>query len=196
MRNFKQKILGVIIACIMLVYILYPAQCTELHIKIYLADDSAPKTFTLYYATEASPDLSDSQTAYAEAIDKQVDIVLPKELCEKLTTLRLDLHHSDALIAIDRVELCSGGFIQQSYDGATFFDKANIHSTNDIAVMQSVGNVFYIGTAGSDPYIFLQPSVIQTCNEAYSHYTVTKIFICLFFISIYILAHKKLFTAD
>lgn len=196
MKKFFKLLLIFITLGAMCLFILYPFHCTDLHLKIYFSADSAPTECTAYYTTAQNPAYGDEQMLNAEINDGMADILFPKELCETITGLRLDFTQTDSLIGIARIELCSAGFVQTTFDAPDFFDETNILATNDIASIQPVMHTVYIQTKGPDPYVFFQQAMVQACNEAYSHYTGSKTAICLFVLITGILARKKLFTAE
>jgi hypothetical protein len=140
--------------------------------------------------------MSDDTLIFANAYYGYADLIFPKELCNTLTGLRLDLSHAEDLVCLKRIELCSGGFVRKSYDASQFFAQSNIVATNDLSALQHVDYLTYIKTSGNDPYIVFHPNLVKECNDAYSHYTGTKVLICLFLIGTWILSHKKYFTAD
>lgn len=193
-KNLLLFILGTLFFCAACAFIFYPFMCTDLHLKIYFAQDSAYTECSLYYTTTDAPDMSDDKQLDADMTSGKADLVLPKELCRKLTGLRLDFKETDNLLCINRVELCSGGFIRKSFDASQFFAETNIDATNNISSLQNADIITYIGTDGNDPYILFSPEVVQECNDAYSHYTGTKAFICLFVATTVLLARKKIYS--
>lgn len=195
-KYLKLLIIAVLTACAVCTFIFYPFMCTDLHIKIYFNDDSDYTTCSMYYTTTEHPNMSNDTLIHAKMQNGYADLVLSKEFCNKLTGLRLDFSPVDKLICIKRVELCSGGFVQESYDASQFFEQSNITATNDISSLDCVDAVTYIGTSGNDPYIFLHPDLAAECNNAYSHYTKTKVLLCLFIFGTWFLSRKKYFTAD
>lgn len=195
MKKIKNFIYIILILAAMGFYVLYPFRCTDLHIKIYLTEDSAYTDFSVYYTTADAPVFHGEHLIHANTEEFMADILLPKELCKNLTGLRLDLSHADSPISIKRVELCSGGFIRRTFDGSDFMNAAYIAGSNDIASIQQVFETAYLSTSGNDPYIIFSPEMVKTGNEAFSHYTGTKLFLCLFIIATVFLARRKLFTA-
>ncbi len=195
-KHFKSYIIMAAILCAALLFIFYPFMCTDLHIKLYFGEDSDVAYCNLYYTTEDMPNFDDSNMLTAKATADYADILIPKEACGKLTNLRLDFSPVEDLISISRVELCSGGFIQKSFSGPDFFKEDNILQTNDLETLHSTKYITYIGTAGTDPYIMFQTAVVSACNNAFSHYTVTKLLICLFIAGTVILSRRKLFPAE
>lgn len=193
-KKFKIFLTAAFITCVACAFIFYPFMCTDLHLKIYFAQDSAYTECSLYYATTDAPDMSDDNLLYADMTSGKADLVIPRELCGNLTGLRLDLEKTDNLICINRVELCSGGFVRKTFDASQFFTEENIAATNDISSLQNADIITYIGTDGSDPYILFGSEMIQQCNDAYSHYTGTKAFLCLFVLTAFLLARKKIYT--
>ena len=193
-KKFKIFLIAAFIACVVCTFIFYPFMCTDLHIKIYFAQDSAYTECSLYYTTTDAPAMSDDKLLYADMTSGKADLILPKELCGNLTGLRLDFTEAESLICINRIELCSGGFVRKTLDASQFFAEENIAATNDISSLQSANIITYIGTDGNDPYILFSPEVVQQCNDAYSHYTGTKAFICLFVAATVMLARKKIYT--
>ena len=193
-KKFKIFLIAAFIACAACAFIFYPFMCTDLHIKIYFAPDSAYTECSLYYTTTEAPAMSDDNLLYAYAAYDKVDFVLRRELCGTLTGLRLDFTEADNLICINRIELCSGGFVRKTFDASQFFAEENIAATNDITSLQSADIITYIGTDGNDPYILFGPEMIQLCNDTYSHYTGTKAFICLFVATAVMLSRKKIYT--
>ncbi len=194
--NFKTLTIILLILAAMCLFIFYPFQCTDLHLKITFSDDSAYTDCTAYYTTAQNPAYGNEQMIPATVTDGIADIIFPKELCGTLTGLRLDFSQTDSLIRIARVELCSAGFVQTSLDASEFFAESQILATNDISAVQPVMATAYIKADGYDPYIYFQPAIVQACNEAYSHYTGSKLAICLFLIITVFLARKQLFTAE
>lgn len=193
-KKFKIFLTAAFIACAACAFIFYPFMCTDLHLKIYFAQDSAYTECSLYYATTDAPDMSDDKLLYADMTSGKADLVLPRELCGNLTGLRLDLKEADNLICINRIELCSGGFVRKTFDASQFFAEANIAATNDILSLQNADIITYIGTSGNDPYILFGSEIVKQCNDAYSHYTGTKAFLCLFILTAFLLARKKIYT--
>ena len=194
--SFKSYLLAALIACAMAIFISYPIMCTSLHIKLYFDDASDHKQCSLYYTTAETPNFSEDKLITAKPSYDKADLVLPKSLCSKLENLRLDFSYTESLISIDRIELCSGGFVQETYSAKEFFHPDNIQYTNDIALIQPTASATYIDTSGSDPFIVFQPSVVKECNDAFSHYTVTKLLICIFVAVTIFLARKKIFSAE
>ena len=193
-KKFKIFLTAAFITCVACAFIFYPFMCTDLHLKIYFAQDSAYTECSLYYTTTDAPNMSDDKLLYADITSGKADLVLSKELCGNLTGLRLDFTEADNLICIKRIELCSGGFVRKTFDASQFFAEENITATNDIAALQNTVISTYIGTNGNDPYILLGPEVVQECNNAYSHYTGTKAFICLFVAAAVLPARKKIYS--
>ena len=192
--NFKLLLVTVLTACAMCAFTFYPFMCTDLHLKIYFTQDSAYTDCTLYYTTADAPNMSNSQKVDAILTEGKADLILPKELCSKLTGLRLDFKHTDKLICINRVELCSGGFVRKTYDASQFFAEDNVVNTNQISALQNTTLVTYIGTNGNDPYLLLSPEMVHQFNLAFSHYTGSKAFLCIFIVVTIVLARKKLYT--
>ncbi len=197
MKNFRKSFLiALLIIFIMGGFILYPFECTDLHLKLTFSSDSAYTECTAYYTTVQNPVYSEEQSIAAIIDNGKADIVFPKELCKSLTGLRLDFSQNNDLIGITRVELCSAGFAQTTMDASDFFAAANILATNDISVIQPVQTTAYIGTDDSDPHVLFQTNIVEACNDAYSHYTFSKFALFAFIILSYILARKNLFAAD
>lgn len=190
-KKFKIFLIAAFIAC---AFIFYPFMCTDLHIRIYFAPDSAYTECSLYYTTTEAPAMSDNKLLYADMTSGKADLILRGELCGNLTGLRLDFTEADNLICIKRIELCSGGFVRKTFDASQFFAEENIAATNDISSLQNSDIITYIGTSGNDPHILFSPEVVQECNDAYSHYTGTKAFICLFVTAAVLLSRKKIYT--
>lgn len=193
--NYKNIFITVLITGCMCFFVLYPFSCGDLHLKIYLNEDSAYTTCSVYYTTVQDPVFHDGQRIDADTESGYADLIIPKEYCGQLTGLRLDFTPADALIGIKRVELCSGGFVRQSLDASDFFTEAAASVTNDIQTLQAVQNVVYIQTSGSDPHIYFDAHTINICQEAFSHYTGSKLAICLFLLTFWFLYRKPLFTA-
>ena len=197
MKNFRKSFLiALLILFIMGGFILYPFECTDLHLKLTFSKDSAYTECTAYYTTVQNPVYSEEQSIAAIIDNGKADIVFPKELCKSLTGLRLDFSQSNDLIGISRVELCSAGFAQTTMDASVFFAAANILAINDISVIQPVQTTAYIGTDGSDPHLLFQANIVEACNDAYSHYTFSKLAVCIFILLAWLLARKKLFTTE
>lgn len=194
--NSKVLIATILAACAMCAFIFYPFMCTDLHLKIYFSNDSAPTECSLYYTTAESPSFSEDKLLIANITASSADIILPKNLCGKLENVRLDFAYTDSLIGIKHIELRSAGFARNTLDASQFFDQTNIYTTNDLSALQHTSTVTYIGTAGGDPFIIFQPNIVQEFNDAYSHYTGTKAFICLYFVITILLAHKKVFSEE
>lgn len=197
MKQKTKAILAVIFtACAVGFFIFYPFMCTKLHLKVYFHKDSASTNCQLYYTTRSAPVMSNETSSAASISDGKADIVLSSELCRALTGIRLDFSPADSLIHIDRIELCSGGFVQKSFDASEFFAEDNIIAKNDISSVTLVGTSAYIGTEGIDPYLVFSTDMIQTFNDAFSHYTGTKAGICLFIAAAIVLSRKRLFSNE
>ncbi len=197
MKQKTRAILAVIFTvCAAAVFIFYPFMCTKLHLKVYFHKDSAFTDCRLYYSTLSAPVMSNETSSYATISNGKADIVLSSELCGSFTGIRLDFAQADALIHISRVELCSGGFVQKSFDASEFFAADNVIATNDVDSITPVGTTAYIGTQGIDPYLVFSEDMTQTFNDAFSHYTGTKAAICLFIAAMVLLSHKKLFSVE
>ncbi len=193
--NPKNILLTLLIIGAMCLFIFYPFSCTDLHFKIYFSKDSAYTECTAYYTTVQDPVFSDAQRITATTTEGMADILFPKDFCENLTGLRLDFTQTDNLIRIDRIELCSAGFIQRSLNASEFLTESAMLAVHDISAVQPVMHTVYIKTDGSDPYIYFTSDTVQFFNDAFSHYTGSKLAICLFFILTAVLARKNLFKA-
>lgn len=197
MKRKTKVILAVLLtACAVGLFIFYPFTCTKLHLKIYFHDDSAYTDCRLYYSTLSDPVMSNETSSYASVSDGKADIVLSSRLCKTLTGIRLDFSPTDSLIHIDRIELCSAGFVQKSFDASDFFAEDNLIAENDISSITLVGTSAYIGTDGMDPYLVFSEDMTQTFNDAFSHYTGTKAGICIFLAVAVLLSRKKLFSNE
>lgn len=195
-KSPKVFIAAVLTACAMCAFIFYPFMCANLHLKIYFEDVSSPTDCSLYYTTTEAPSMSEDKVIYAHTRKGKADFILPADLCGKLEKLRLDFTPTDNLICINRVELCSGGFVRKTYDAAQFFDHENIQMTNDLSPLQCTAAIAYIGTDGNDPFITFQPGIVREFREAFSHYTGTKAFLCLFLVAAFVLSRQKIFPVD
>ena len=194
--NCKKILITLLIAGCMCFFVLYPFSCGDLHLKIYLNEDSAYTTCSVYYTTVQDPAFHDGQRIDATVEKGYADLLIPKEYCGQLTGLRLDFAPADTLIAIKRVELCSGGFVRQSLDASAFFTEKAASVTHNIQTIQAVQNVVYIQTSGSDPHIYFDAHTLDICRDAFSHYTGSKLAVCLFLLAVWLLYRKPLFTAE
>lgn len=191
----KTKLLCAIILAV--VFILIPLPPAALYIRIQF-DEIAGDKCTLYYATDTTGGFSEEQCILSK-IDpdtNQVTFRLDSSLDGHLTDLRIDFPPAEDLVCIKTITASSAGIIQDEYNPCHFFANDNIASTHeaDITLVHPTNRV-YISTTENDPYIVLSSGLTAQLQDHYSHFGITRLFVCILVAIGYLFARKNPFSA-
>lgn len=196
----KKKILfACIIFLLMAAFVLIPVPASKLYIRIYF-DEIKGDNCALYYAVDGTNTFSQEQCIGC-AIDyekQMVEFALEPSLEGRITGLRLDFPDMPQLLCIKTITVSNAGVIKREYDPCDFLAEENILFSNDIDAMSlvTVRARAYIRTLSGDPYLILSNGFCQQIMDCYSHFTLTKLVICVFLSVSFFLAKKNVFRED
>ena len=181
-----------------IIFLLIPLPASDLILRITLEESFSiePHDFFLYYAM-------DGQTWSEEhkilgSLDEERNIVsfqVDSSLEEHLTGLRIDFPNQQQLVGVENITVSSAGFPKKQYNPCVFFDVANQKAQNGLYAIDLVPTRAraYIGTTPEDPYIILSDTLTGQITGLFSHYRMTRFFICLFASACCLSYQKKLF---
>ena len=181
-----------------IIFLLIPLPASGLILRIAL-DESypiEPHDFFLYYAIDGQG-WSEGQKIPG-SLDEERDVVsfqVDSSLEKNLTGLRIDFPNQQQVMEIKNITVSSAGFPKKQYNPCIFFDTANIKIQNGLYAIDLVptrGRAF-IGTTPEDPHIVLSDVLTQQITGLFSHYRITRFFICLFVAACCLSYQKKLF---
>lgn len=179
-------------------FVLIPLPAADVYVRIQFSEVQG-ENCALYYATAVSPGFSQDKCIISD-IDydkKQVTFRLDSSLEGQLTGLRLDFPVTDALIGVEKVTISSAGIIQKQYNPCDFFAEENIAHVNQAEYSLVIPkNRFYVAPKGEDPYMILSETPVRLVNQGYSHFTLSRIGMCLFAAGCYFFAKKKVFSEE
>ncbi|MCM1325767.1 MAG: hypothetical protein NC094_05375 [Bacteroidales bacterium] len=179
-----------------LVFIFLPFPASDLIIRIYF-DEIAGDSCVLYYTTKENPSFCEEQSISSDIdyAQKKVEFRLNGNLEGHLDNLRLDFPpHTEQLICVKNITLSSAGVIRREYTSCSFFAAENIASAQETSVtLVHPRNRAYLSTGSDDPYILLAPGLTRQIADCYSHRTISRLALCLFFFGSCLLARKRLF---
>ena len=181
-----------------IIFLLIPLPASGLILRIAL-DESypiEPHDFFLYYAIDGQG-WSEGQKILG-SLDEERNVVsfhVDSSLENNLTGLRIDFPDHQQIVDVKNITVSSAGFPKKQYNPCVFFDEANRKTQNGLYAVDLVptrGRVF-IGTTPEDPHIVLSDVLTQQIARLFSHYRMTRFFICLFVLACCLSYRKKLF---
>lgn len=195
----KKVVFACIIFLVMAVFIFIPAPTSKLYIRIYF-DEIQGNNCELYYAVDGMNAFSREQ-CITSAIDynrKMVEFALEPSLEGHVTGLRLDLPGEPQLLCIKSITVSNAGVIKRQYNPCRFFAQDNITYSNDIdAISLATAKArAYFNAVSNDPYLILSDGLSRQIMDCYSHFTLTKLVVCVFLAGCFFLSKKKIFKED
>lgn len=188
-----------IIFLVMVVFILIPAPTSKLYIRIYF-DAIQGNNCILYYAVDGVNIFSQEQCIVSDVDHdrKMVEFALEPSLEGRITGLRLDFPGEPQLMCIKSITVSNAGVIKRQYNPCRFFAQENITYSNDIdAISLATAQArVYINAVSDDPYLILSDGLIRQIVDCYSHFTLTRLAVCVFLSGCFFLSKKKLFRED
>lgn len=181
-----------------IIFQLIPLPASDLILRITL-EDSFPiesHDFFLYYATYGQ--IWTEEQKILGSLDAERDIIsfqVDSSLEGRLTGLRIDFPSQQQVMCVKNITISSAGFPKKQYNPCVFFDEANRKAQNGLYAVDLVPTRAraYIGTTPEDPYIVLSDVLTQQIARLFSHYRMTRFFICLFVLACCLSYRKKLF---
>lgn len=196
----KKKVVFIcIIFLVMAVFVLIPAPTSKLYIRIYF-EEIQGNNCELYYAVDNINTFSHEQCIIS-AIDhdrKMVEFALEPSLEGHVTGLRLDFPGEPQLLSIKSITVSNAGVIKRQYNPCRFFSQENIANTNDIdeISLATARARVYINVVSNDPFLAFSDGLCRQIMDCYSHFTLTKLAICVFLLGSFIISKKKIFRED
>ena len=181
-------IMEVVVLLLLFAWCIVPFTTAKMHLKVYF--EQGEGECILYYTTKEDFIFDEEKTYRALITDGCADFVLAPELEDELRDVRFDFPATAKEYIVTRAELTSGGWVKKNYDGSQFFSPAAVVMCNDIRAMDPAMQKVVVLTE-SDPYVVFSEGRVAEFNKAFSHYTVTKVFIVLFIAATYMFAVKK-----
>ena len=194
----KKKWLLILILLGTIIFLLIPLPASDLILRITLAESYPiePHNFFLYYSMDGQA-WSDEQKILG-SLDEDRGIVsfqVDSSLEGHLTGLRIDFPDQQQVVGVKNITVSSAGFPKKQYNPCVFFDVANRKAQNGLYAVDLVPTRAraYIGTTQEDPYVVLSDVLTQQIAGLFSHYRMTRFFICLFVSTCCLSYQKKLF---
>lgn len=180
-----------------LVFILFPLPNADLYIRINFAEVSG-NSCELYYTTATYPDFNPEQYISSD-IDyqkNQVTFHLDSSIAKQLQKIRIDLPNSGSVICIKSISVSSAGLIQKYFNACDFFLPENLAYSNDIPEISlaTARDRAYLATGTSDPFIVLADNLTSEIKDGISNYTLTRLLICIFVVTVYFITKKNVFS--
>lgn len=181
-----------------IIFLLIPVPASDLILRITWAESSSidPHDFFLYYAMDGQSWSEDHKIL--GSLDEERGIVsfqMDSSLEGRLTGLRIDFPNRQQLVTVKNITVSSAGFPKKQYDPCIFFDAANQKAQNGLYAVDLVlaSARAYIGTTPEEPYVVLSDALTQQIAKLFSHYRMTRFFICLYVLACYLSYQKKPF---
>ena len=196
----KLKIIMIFVLVILFVFLPLPASDVLVKVHFAMDDETANITGTsgsIYYSTIDLFGFNGEQCVHS-VMDEEKQMLtfrLDKELEKTLQGLRIDLPAVQGLVCVDNITVSSGGIVCKQFNPCELFSESNRLVTNDIDSISLIKSrkKAYMAVSGTDPYIVLSGDVVAKVRDCYSHYTLTRIFICVFLLGVWWMDKKKVF---
>ena len=179
----------------MLLFLLIPLPASDLILRITWSESNPieSRDFFLYYTTDEQA-WSGGQKILG-SLDEERSVVsfrVDSSLEGRLTGLRIDFPNQQQLVEVKNITISSAGFPKKQYNPCVFFAAANQKAQNGLYAvdLMPASARAYIGTTPEDPYIILSDALTQQIAGLFSHYRMTRLFICLF-VSVCCLSYQK-----
>lgn len=182
----------------MIIFLLIPLPASNLILRITWAESNPieSRDFFLYYTMDGQAwseeqKISGSLDEERSVVSFQVD----SSLEGRLAGLRIDFPNQQQLVEVINITVSSAGFPKRQYNPCVFFAAANQKAQNGLYAVDLVSTSAraYIGTTPEDPYIILSDALTQQIAGLFSHYRMTRLFICLFVSACCLSYQKRLF---
>lgn len=191
-----KKVKIVIPLIIAIAFVLMPVKASDIYIRIHFMEAQG-SDMALYYSTleNGGFNQTDCIPAQIDYEKMQISFRLDGELEGQLNGFRLDFPAGDNLIGIKNITVSSAGIVQKQFDPCDFFAVENRAAESDIAGISLIKpkNMTYIATGGADPYIVFTQEPVAQITEGYSHFRLTRLFICVFAFAVYFFAKRNYF---
>ena len=192
----KWPLILILLGAIIFMLIPLPASDLILCITWSESDPIEPHNFFLYYAMDGQA--WSEERKILGSLDEERGVVsfqVDSSLEGCLTGLRIDFPNWQQLVSVKNITVSSAGFPKKQYNPCVFFDESNQKAQNGLYAVDLVPTRAraYIGTTPEDPYIVLSDALTQQIAGLFSHYRMTRFFICLFALACYLSFQKKLF---
>ena len=181
-----------------IIFQLIPLPASDLIIRITWAetDPIEPHDFYLYYTTEEQA--WSNEQMIRGSLDEERRIVsfrVDSSLEGHLTGLRIDFPNQQQLVSVKNITVSSAGFVKKQYNPCAFFAAVDPMAQSGLYAIDLVPIKAraYIGTTSEDPYVVLPGTLTGQIVGLFSHYRLTRLFICLFVLACYLSYQKKLF---
>ena len=178
-----------------IILLLIPLPASDLILRITLTE-CYTDGFFLYYTTDGQAWSEDQKIP--GSLDAERGIVsfqVDSSLEGQLTGLRIDFPNQQQVVCVKNITVSSAGFPKKQYNPCVFFDVANRKAQNGLYAVDLVPTRAraYLGTTQEDPYVILSDVLTQQITRLFSHYRMTRFFICLFVSACCLSCQKKLF---
>ena len=181
-----------------IIFLLIPLPASNLILRVTWSesDPIEPYDFFLYYETDEQA-WSDEQKILGSVNEEHgfVSFKLDSSLEGHLTGLRIDFPDQQQVVSVKSITVSSAGFPKKQYNPCAFFDEVNRKAQNGLYAIDllTFKARAYIGTTPQDPYLVLSDELTHQITGLFSHYRITRFFICLFAVACCLSYHKKLF---
>lgn len=193
LKSKKNILLVIFVLIAMLFFVFIPFSTADLRMKVYF-EDQPEGTYQLYYCTHLNPAFSEEQIVTGEICEGYVEFVLPKEIHKSLVGLRLDFPEYIEPVIVRRFDFCSGGFVVKSISGTRIFSGPYIEDSNQITAASQIVDTYYIVTDSKDPFYVFSDDFCRLCEKSFSHYTVTKLLLCIIICAFILFPYKDIFS--
>ena len=183
-----------------IIFLLIPLPASSLILRITWENPSLIELHDvfLYYAMDVDGQVWSEDQKIIGSLDEERGIVsfrVDSSLKGRLTGLRIDFPDQQQILGVKNITVSSAGFPKKQYNPCVFFEQSNQKAQNGLYAVDRVLSraCVYIGTTPDDPYIVFSDALTQQIAGLFSHYRITRLFICLFALACYLSYQKKLF---
>jgi len=192
-----KKVKMIILLVVAIGFVLMPVNASDIYIRIHFMEAQG-SDMALYYSTIENGGFNQTDCVASEIDYEKMEVSfrLDGELEGQLNGFRLDLPAGENLIGIKNITVSSAGIVQKQFDPCDFFAVENRVAENGIAGISLIKpkNMTYIATEGADPYIVLAQKPVAQIADGYSHFRLTRLFMCVFAFAVYFFAKRDYFT--
>jgi len=175
---------AIIVLVMIIVALVIPFPDSDVNLNFYFENLNTEGldecSFRIYYLTDDSPYLSESQTVngIVDSENNKVTFKLGADYVDDLYALRIDFPAISQDLCINGMSVSSGGFAQKQIDPSRFLTDENIIYSYDISLTRLTASCkVYAVTGSEDPQIILSDVATDYIASKKSNHIVSRLVI-------------------
>ena len=195
----KKFLPHIVVIVLMIIFILVPYRTSDLEICLWFGEleEKEQQQIKIYYAVDSQNNFSEEHSIVSD-LDPETNTVLfhiDSSLEGRIVNFRVDFPEIDQLVPICEVAVYSAGVIKKKFNPCDFFAEENIRFSHGIDAysLVRIRETAYFHTTEDDPFLVMSDAISSQITGAFSHYRMTRFWVCVFFCACFWLGKKRIF---